>query len=124
METIETQSERQQHAHTQGFHQRRRRIRRRGVLWLRSAPCAGRPCPARGETPRGRRQRSIVFTPQALKSLIAEVGVDRIVMGTDYPFPWPSTSVDHILNTPGLSDADRTAMLGDTAARLLGIKSN
>jgi aminocarboxymuconate-semialdehyde decarboxylase len=67
---------------------------------------------------------SIVFTPQALKSLIAEVGVDRIMMGTDYPFPWTSTSVDHILNTPGLSDADRTAMLGDTAARLLGIKSN
>ena len=67
---------------------------------------------------------SIVFTPQALKSLIAEVGVDRIMMGTDYPFPWTSTSVDHILNTPGLSDADRTAMLGDTAAKLLGIKSN
>jgi aminocarboxymuconate-semialdehyde decarboxylase len=67
---------------------------------------------------------SIVFTPQALKSLIAEVGVDRIMMGTDYPFPWTSTSVDHILNTPGLSDADRSAMLGDTAAKLLGIKPN
>jgi aminocarboxymuconate-semialdehyde decarboxylase len=67
---------------------------------------------------------SIVFTPQALKSLIAEVGVDRIMIGTDYPFPWTHTSVDHILNTPGLSDADRTAMLGDTAARLLGISIN
>jgi aminocarboxymuconate-semialdehyde decarboxylase len=67
---------------------------------------------------------SIVFTPEALKSLIAEVGVERIMMGTDYPFPWTSTSVDHILKTPGLSDADRTAMLGDTAARLLGIKTN
>jgi hypothetical protein len=32
--------------------------------------------------------------------------------------------VDHILKTPGLSDADRSAMLGDTAARLLGIKTN
>jgi hypothetical protein len=30
--------------------------------------------------------------------------------------------VDHILNTPGLSDADRVTMLGDTASRLLGIK--
>jgi aminocarboxymuconate-semialdehyde decarboxylase len=65
---------------------------------------------------------SIVFTPQALKTLIAEVGVDHIMMGTDYPFPWTSTSVNHILNTPGLSDSDKTAMLGDTAARLLGIK--
>ena len=67
---------------------------------------------------------SIVFTPEALKTLIAEVGVDKIMMGTDYPFPWTSTSVNHILNTPGLSDADKTAMLGDTAVRLLGIKPN
>jgi aminocarboxymuconate-semialdehyde decarboxylase len=65
---------------------------------------------------------SLVFTPDALKTLIAEVGVDRIMMGTDYPFPWTHTSVDHILNTPGLSDADKTAMLGDTAVKLLGIK--
>jgi hypothetical protein len=30
--------------------------------------------------------------------------------------------VDHILNTPGLSDGDKSAMLGDTAVKLLGIK--
>jgi aminocarboxymuconate-semialdehyde decarboxylase len=58
-----------------------------------------------------------------LRHLVSEVGASQIVMGTDYPFPWTSTSVDHILNTPGLSDADRAAMLGDTAAKLLGIKS-
>ena len=40
-------------------------------------------------------------------------------MGTDYPYPWTRTSVDHILGTPGLTDADRAAMLGDTAAKLL-----
>ena len=66
---------------------------------------------------------SIVFTPEAMRHLIAEVGVSQIVMGTDYPFPWNRTAVDHILATPGVSDADRAAMLGDTAARLLGIKS-
>jgi aminocarboxymuconate-semialdehyde decarboxylase len=42
-------------------------------------------------------------------------------MGTDIPFRWTTNSVDHILDTPGLSDADRTAMLGETASRLLGI---
>ena len=67
---------------------------------------------------------SIVFTPEALRHLIAEVGVGQIVMGTDYPFPWTKTSVDHILNTPGLSHADRRAILGGTASRLLGIKSD
>jgi aminocarboxymuconate-semialdehyde decarboxylase len=66
---------------------------------------------------------SIVFTPEALRHLAAEVGSSQIVMGTDYPFPWVKTSVDHILGTPGLSDAERAAMLGGTAARLLGIQS-
>jgi aminocarboxymuconate-semialdehyde decarboxylase len=65
---------------------------------------------------------SIVFTPEALRHLAAETGPGQIVMGTDYPFPWTSTSVDHILGTPGLSDADRIAMLGGTAAALLGIQ--
>jgi aminocarboxymuconate-semialdehyde decarboxylase len=49
------------------------------------------------------------------------VGVQQIVMGTDYPFPWTKVAVDHILNAPGLSDADRIAMLGGTAEKLLGI---
>jgi aminocarboxymuconate-semialdehyde decarboxylase len=66
---------------------------------------------------------SIVFTPEALRHLAAEVGSDRVVMGTDYPYPWTSTSVDHILGTPGLSDAERVAMLGGTAAALLGISA-
>ncbi|HSF04915.1 MAG TPA: hypothetical protein VLG10_03920 [Methylomirabilota bacterium] len=53
---------------------------------------------------------------------MAETGPGQIVMGTDYPYPWTTTSVDHILATPGLSDDDRVAILGGTAARLLGIK--
>jgi aminocarboxymuconate-semialdehyde decarboxylase len=60
-----------------------------------------------------------VFTPEALRHLAAEVGPGQILMGTDYPYPWTSTSVDHILGTPGLGEADRAAMLGDTAAKLL-----
>ena len=64
---------------------------------------------------------SIVFSPEALRYLASEVGSGQIVMGTDYPFPWTSTSVDHILSTPGLSDDERIAMLGGTAAKLLGI---
>ena len=59
---------------------------------------------------------------EALRHLIAETAVSQIVIGTDYPFPWTSTEVDLVLNTPGLSDADRIAILGGTAAKLLGIK--
>ncbi len=64
---------------------------------------------------------SIVFTPEALRHLAAETGPGQIVMGTDYPYPWTSTSVDHILATPGLTAEQRIAMLGGTAAKLLGI---
>ena len=64
---------------------------------------------------------TIVFTPEALRHLAVETGPGQILMGTDYPYPWTSTSVDHILNTPGLSDTDKIAMLGDTASKLLGI---
>ncbi len=66
---------------------------------------------------------SLVFTPEALRHLAAQVGPAQIVLGTDYPYPWTTTAVDHILATPDLTEAERAAMLGHTAARLLGIKS-
>jgi aminocarboxymuconate-semialdehyde decarboxylase len=66
---------------------------------------------------------SLVFTPEALRHLIAEVGADRIVMGTDYPYPWVEAPVDHVLATPGLGDAAQQAILGQTALRLLGLPS-
>jgi aminocarboxymuconate-semialdehyde decarboxylase len=66
---------------------------------------------------------TIVFTPEALRHLIAETGPGQIMIGTDYPFPWTSTEVDLVLSTPGLSDDQRIAILGGTAARLLGIAS-
>jgi aminocarboxymuconate-semialdehyde decarboxylase len=65
---------------------------------------------------------TIVFTPEALRHLIAESGVSQIMIGTDYPFPWTSTEVDLVMSTPGLSDEDRIAILGGTAQKLMGIK--
>jgi len=64
---------------------------------------------------------TIVFTPEALRHLIAETGSSQIMIGTDYPFPWTSTEVDLVLNTPGLTDEERIAILGGTAAKLMGI---
>ena len=65
---------------------------------------------------------SMVFTPEGLRHLAAEVGASQVVMGTDYPFPWTKTAVDHILGTPGLNNAERVAMLGETAEKLLAIR--
>jgi aminocarboxymuconate-semialdehyde decarboxylase len=66
---------------------------------------------------------SLVFTPEALRHLVAEVGVERIMLGTDYPYPWVPAAVDHVLNTASLSDRDREAILGGTATKLLGLPS-
>jgi len=65
---------------------------------------------------------TLVFTSEALRHLAAEVGVSQLVVGTDHPIPWQAESVDHILKAPGFTPAERRAMLGETAARLLAIK--
>lgn len=44
------------------------------------------------------------------------------MIGTDYPFPWTKTAVDHILATPGLRDGERVAILEETAEKLLAVK--
>jgi aminocarboxymuconate-semialdehyde decarboxylase len=50
------------------------------------------------------------------------VGADRIVLGTDYPFPIASQDpVGDALAVTGLPDADLEAILSGTAANLLGI---
>ena len=64
---------------------------------------------------------SLVFTTEGLRHLATECGPSQIVMASDHPYPWSTTPVDHILDTPGLSDADREAILGGTACKLLGI---
>jgi aminocarboxymuconate-semialdehyde decarboxylase len=64
---------------------------------------------------------SLVFTGEGLRHLVAEWGASQIVVGTDYPFPWTSTAVDHVLAAPGLSDADKTAILGGNLIKLLRI---
>ena len=64
---------------------------------------------------------TLVFTPEALRHLAAEVGSSQIVIGTDHPIPWYQDPVTHIMETPGFTDEERIAMLGGTAARLLKI---
>jgi aminocarboxymuconate-semialdehyde decarboxylase len=93
------------------------------------AMCANRPdqCPVKLKKPKPSDYLkqlyfdSMVFTPEGLRHLVVEVGAGQIVLGTDTPFLWTKTPVDHILETPGLSDADRIAILGETAAKLLKI---
>ncbi len=65
---------------------------------------------------------SLVFTPEALRHLVAQVGASQVVIGTDHPIPWNQHPADHILATKSLSDAQKIAILSTNAAKLLGIK--
>ncbi len=64
---------------------------------------------------------ALVFTPEALRHLVATVGASQVVIGTDHPIPWEQHPVDHIMATKSLSDKEKIAILRGNAAKLLGI---
>jgi aminocarboxymuconate-semialdehyde decarboxylase len=67
---------------------------------------------------------TMVFSDEGLRHLVAEVGAGQVVYGTDIGSSgeggWPDT-LDVVLRSQHLSDADKEAILGGTAARLLRI---
>jgi aminocarboxymuconate-semialdehyde decarboxylase len=66
---------------------------------------------------------TMVFSEEGLRHLVAELGVSQIMYGTDIPFNWPVT-VDLVLNASFLKDADKEAILGGNAMKLLRIASS
>src|SRR6266700_6186747 len=66
---------------------------------------------------------SLVFTPEAIRHLVAQVGASQIVLGSDYPYPWQLHPVDPIFDTPSLTDDDKADILGRTAAKLFGFSA-
>jgi len=65
---------------------------------------------------------TMIFREEGLRHLVAEVGVDHLFYGTDYPFDWP-VGIDFVLNAPFLSNADKEAILGGNLIKLLRIAS-
>jgi len=63
---------------------------------------------------------SMVFSEEGLRHLVAETGVSQVVYGSDIPYDWPDT-IDLIVDSPHLSDADKRAILGGNLMRLLRI---
>lgn len=67
---------------------------------------------------------SLVYSPDALRALADQVGADRLVLGTDYPFDMGSYNVHELLTaTPGLSRGERRSIRGALALTLLGLKA-
>ena len=59
---------------------------------------------------------------EGMRHLIAEAGIEPVVIGPEDPFPWYTAPVDQIMAMPGLSDEDRSKILGGTAAHLIGVE--
>lgn len=62
------------------------------------------------------------YTEATLRFLIDAVGIDRVVLGTDYPAPMLlEDAVRWIRSLEGLTDAEKDAILSENATRLLGM---
>ncbi len=64
---------------------------------------------------------SLVFTPEGLRHLAAQVGASQIMLGSDDPYIWELHPVDLVFATTTLSDDEKYAILGGNAARLFGL---
>jgi aminocarboxymuconate-semialdehyde decarboxylase len=66
---------------------------------------------------------TITFDTSMLRHLIDRWGPDHVLLGTDYPFDMGEEDpVGLISRVPGLKPAEREAIMGGTAARLLKLK--
>ena len=63
----------------------------------------------------------MVFSPEGIRHLVAEMGPSQVVYGTDMPFVWPDT-VDAILGAQ-ITDAEKEAVLGGNLTKLLRLKT-
>jgi aminocarboxymuconate-semialdehyde decarboxylase len=63
---------------------------------------------------------SLVYSPQALQALVAQVGAKRVMLGSDFPFDMGVSDPLERLAAAQLAPADFDAIRGVTAAGLLG----
>lgn len=61
-----------------------------------------------------------VYDPVTLQALVAAVGADQVLMGSDYPVG-EMKPVAFIEQTPGLATRDKEKIIGGNAAKLFGL---
>jgi predicted TIM-barrel fold metal-dependent hydrolase len=53
-------------------------------------------------------------------ALLRRLGIARVCFGSDFPWFDPAADAARVAALPGLTDAERAAVLGENARRLLG----
>ena len=56
-----------------------------------------------------------------LSALIKKIGADRVMLGSGFPWYDPLRTADRVAGLPGLSNAERAAVLGGSAMRVFGL---
>jgi aminocarboxymuconate-semialdehyde decarboxylase len=64
---------------------------------------------------------SAVFDQRALEFLVQTMGADRVMLGSDYPFPLGEERVGSLIRESSLPQHAKAKLLGANAARFLGL---
>src|SRR5436305_4315795 len=64
---------------------------------------------------------TVLFEPLALRFLCDVVGADRVMLGSDWPFGIGDPDPCRVVAETALTEAERRAILGETAARIFHV---
>jgi aminocarboxymuconate-semialdehyde decarboxylase len=64
---------------------------------------------------------SVVYDPAPLRYLVEVAGADRVVLGSDYPFPVMDPRPQQVVRAAGFDASTVEAILGGTACRLFNV---
>lgn len=64
---------------------------------------------------------TITHSPEALRFLVERVGAERVLLGSDYPFPMGDPDPCGTVNASELTGADARAIMSGNAARVFGL---
>jgi aminocarboxymuconate-semialdehyde decarboxylase len=64
---------------------------------------------------------SAVFDPRALQFLVDTMGADRVMLGSDYPFPLGEHPIGGVIRASGFTEQAKSRMLGGNALEFLGL---
>ena len=65
---------------------------------------------------------SAVFDERALQFLVGTMGAERVLLGSDYPFPLGEHRVGALIRSSHLTAETKDRLLGENAAEFLGLK--
>ncbi|MFD7027770.1 amidohydrolase family protein [Streptomyces sp. NPDC059917] len=65
---------------------------------------------------------SAVFDPGALRLLVDVMGAERVLLGSDHPFPLGEEDIGRLVRESGLTADEKEAVLGGNAVRFFGLE--